>query len=90
LVRPIASEILPKQIRIGVDRPIAVVDDPVGISFPCHRADIELSHQSENRFVIDFDPILTFDPDLDPSISVGLSGPLIGLQYQFLAFLIRV
>jgi len=72
LIRPFACEVLPQQVGIGMNGPIAIVAEPVGVPLPCHRANIELSHQSEDCLVIDLDPIGSFNPDLDPPVAVGL------------------
>jgi len=57
LIGSIAPEVLAHQIRVGMNSSIAIVDEPVGIPFPGNRANIELSHQSQYRFVVDFDLI---------------------------------
>ena len=81
LVRPIAFEVLTQQIGVGMNSPIAIVDDPVRIPFPCHRANIELSHQSQDCLVVDLDLIFSLNPDLDPPVAIGFSGLLISFKH---------
>ncbi len=76
LVGPIGFEVLIHQIRVGMNSSIAIVAEPVGVPFPGHRTNVELSHQSEDCFVVDFDPVFSLDPDLDSPIAIGLPGSL--------------
>jgi len=82
LIGPIGFEVLIHQIRVGMNSSIAIVTEPVGIPFPGHRTNVELSHQSEDCFVVDFDPVFSLDPDLDSPIAIGLPGSLICLKNQ--------
>ena len=82
LIGPIAPEVLAHQIRVGMNSSIAIVDEPVGIPFSGNRANIELSHQSQYRFVVDFDPIFSLNPDLDSPVAIGLPRFLICLKNQ--------
>ena len=48
LIGAIAPEVLAHQIWVGMNSSISIVDESVGIPFPGHRANIELSHQSQD------------------------------------------
>ena len=74
-------EILTHQIRVCVDPAISILDLSVRVSFPSNRTNVKLSHQPQDTFMIDRETIFSLDPDLNPSISIGVSGLFVGLTH---------
>jgi len=45
----------------------------IRISLPYYRADAQLPHQAQDRFMVDLESFMRLEPDLDPSVSIGAS-----------------
>jgi len=45
----------------------------IRISLPYYRADAQLPHQAQDRFMVDLEAFMRLEPDLDPSVSIGAS-----------------
>ena len=89
-IRSFGFEVLPQEIGVSMDISILFLYEPLRVPFPRYRANIELSHQPQDCFVIDFDAVFSFNPDLYPSVAIGFPGYFIGLAHQLHAFLVRI
>ena len=65
-----------------MNRSISILDLSIGVPFPSDRTNVELPHQSQDRFVIDLDTIFSLDPDDDPPIAIGFPRSFISLPHQ--------
>jgi hypothetical protein len=54
-----------------VKRFLARILRRIRVSFSGHRADTQLSHQSQDGFVIYVDPILPLESELEPPVAVA-------------------
>lgn len=89
LIGPFSLEITLQQMRIVKRSPLAWLG-PIGIPSPGHRTDTELSHQPQDCFVVDLEPIFPLDPELDAPVAIGAAAGPVSFLNQFQAKEIRI